>query len=99
MRRQSVGAHEVERVLENMREPHDVAELEGARATLDRMHRAEHGVDRFLVAATGLQLAQAVLEFDELLFALLEEHLADVGLRAHGRLSFTPPRGEWHRPA
>ena len=60
-----------------MGEGDEVVEAERARAALDRMDGAEHGIDRFRVAIPVIQLQEARFQFRELLLALLEEDLFD----------------------
>ena len=87
--------------LEDVGEAHQRLHAEGPGAALDRVHRAEHGVDGLVVAFAVLQRQQAGLQVGEKLLALLEEGRLDglKGIFGHVVLPLRPQPGEPRPPA
>ena len=75
--------HEVEHGLEGVGEGNQPAEAEGAGAALDRVDRAEGGVEQLHVRGTLLQRDQLGLEVAQELVALLEEGLLELFESVH----------------
>ena len=60
-----------------MNELHEIVVTKGRRASLDRVHRAEHCIDDLGMVITVLDREETAFQFCELLLALLEESLLD----------------------
>ena len=90
-RGERAGAHQVERRLEDMGEVDQRLKLEGAGAALDRMHGAEHRIDRLVVGLAFGHRGEAGLQLGELLLAFLKEGVADrrQGIVERGHASFS----------
>ncbi|MNL22104.1 hypothetical protein D3C87_1434310 [compost metagenome] len=93
-----VGTNAIKCRLEHVGEGDEVVEPESASATLDRVHGAKHGIDRFRIAVAVIELQKARFQFGELLLAFLEKDLFDF-VHIHWRLSsdFRPLHARLHQ--
>ena len=94
---QLVGAHAIERRLEDMGEGYEIIETEGSGTALDRVDGAEHGVDRLGITVAVVQFQETGFQLGELLLALLEKDLFDFVHIHRERSSVRRLRARLHR--